>query len=174
MNEFPSAPELKPAPQSENGQSAPPRSTRPSSDGAVRTDMSYEANKLLYTGLTVLAVLLAAQWWVSHAEMSSLRAEVARRLQSADVSNTETKLQVKTTHDIARELQSKVSVLESKQAEAQSQQLALDALYQELSRNRDDWALAEIEQVLSTASQQLQRTRCLDRFAKRGCAFVAF
>jgi uroporphyrin-3 C-methyltransferase len=55
-----------------------------------------------------------------------------------------------------RELQAKVNVLESKQAEAQNQQLALEQMYQELSRNRDDWALAEIEQVLSTASQQLQ------------------
>ena len=49
-----------------------------------------------------------------------------------------------------------MSVLEGKQVENQSQQLALEQLYQELSRNRDDWALAEIEQVLSTASQQLQ------------------
>jgi len=40
--------------------------------------------------------------------------------------------------------------------EGQSQQVALEQMYQELSRNRDDWALAEIEQVLSTASQQLQ------------------
>jgi uroporphyrin-3 C-methyltransferase/uroporphyrinogen III methyltransferase/synthase len=55
-----------------------------------------------------------------------------------------------------KELQAKVNVLEGKQVEAQSQQLALEHLYQELSRNRDDWALAEIEQVLSTASQQLQ------------------
>ena len=44
----------------------------------------------------------------------------------------------------------------SKQTEAQSQQLALEQLYQDLSKNRDDWTLAEIEQVLSTASQQLQ------------------
>ncbi len=54
------------------------------------------------------------------------------------------------------ELQAKVNVLESKQIEAQSQQLALEQLYQDLFKRRDDWALAEIEQVLSTASQQLQ------------------
>ena len=35
-------------------------------------------------------------------------------------------------------------------------QLALEALYQDLSRNRDEWQLAEIEQVLAIASQQLQ------------------
>jgi uroporphyrin-3 C-methyltransferase len=58
--------------------------------------------------------------------------------------------------DQSKELQLKVGVLESRQLEAQSQQLALEQLYQDLSKNRDEWALAEIEQVLSTASQQLQ------------------
>ena len=47
-------------------------------------------------------------------------------------------------------------MLEAKQVESQGQQLALEQLYQDLAKNRDDWALAEIEQVLSTASQQLQ------------------
>jgi uroporphyrin-3 C-methyltransferase len=41
-------------------------------------------------------------------------------------------------------------------AESQSQQVALEALYQELSRNRDEWQLAEVEQVLAIAQQQLQ------------------
>jgi uroporphyrin-3 C-methyltransferase/uroporphyrinogen III methyltransferase/synthase len=49
-----------------------------------------------------------------------------------------------------------VAVLDAKQIESQGQQLALEQLYQDLAKNRDDWALAEIEQVLSTASQQLQ------------------
>jgi uroporphyrin-3 C-methyltransferase/uroporphyrinogen III methyltransferase/synthase len=56
----------------------------------------------------------------------------------------------------SKELQVKVGVLESRQQEAQSQQAALEQLYQDLSKNRDEWALSEIEQVLSTASQQLQ------------------
>jgi len=58
--------------------------------------------------------------------------------------------------ETSKELQAKVSQLEGKQVEAQSQQLALEQLYQDLSKNRDEWALTEIEQVLSTASQQLQ------------------
>jgi len=47
-------------------------------------------------------------------------------------------------------------MLENKIAESQSQQVALEALYQELSRSRDEWALAEIEQMLTVAAQQLQ------------------
>jgi len=151
MSELPTFSESNPQ------QAAPPQgpSTAPKSDMPRRAS-HYIENRLLYAALIVLALLLAAQWWVSHAEIRSLRKEVANRLQIGDVTNTETKVLVRATQENTRELQAKVTLLEGKQAEAQSQQLALDQLYQELSRNRDDWALAEIEQVLSTANQQLQ------------------
>jgi uroporphyrin-3 C-methyltransferase/uroporphyrinogen III methyltransferase/synthase len=128
-------------------------------DPALRVRPTVEPrarNALIYVALAVLALLLLAQWWYSHRDMSSLREEVAQRLKSDESTNTEMKVLVRSVQDNTKELQSKVSVLEGKQIEAQSQQLALEQLYQELSRNRDDWALAEIEQVLSTASQQLQ------------------
>jgi uroporphyrin-3 C-methyltransferase/uroporphyrinogen III methyltransferase/synthase len=118
--------------------------------------MSQSLQKPLTLAVVVLAALLAGQWWTSRSEISALREEMARRLQSGDISNTETKLLAKTVLEGNKELQAKVSVLENKQTEAQSQQLALEQLYQDLSKNRDEWALAEIEQVLSTASQQLQ------------------
>ncbi|MFT5533685.1 MAG: uroporphyrin-3 C-methyltransferase [Burkholderiaceae bacterium] len=111
---------------------------------------------LLYALIALVAVLLVAQWWSWRSEMHILRTEAAQRLQAGDNSNSETKGIVKSLQDGTRELQSKVGVLESRQSEAQSQQLSLEQLYQDLSKNRDDWALAEIEQVLSTASQQLQ------------------
>ncbi|MES2039413.1 MAG: uroporphyrinogen-III C-methyltransferase [Pseudomonadota bacterium] len=104
----------------------------------------------------VLAVLLAANWWSSQNQISGLREEVAKRLQTADTNSSETKVLARNVQANAKEIQSKVILLEGKQSEAQSQQLALEQLYQDLSKNRDDWALAEIEQVLATASQQLQ------------------
>lgn len=110
----------------------------------------------LVIAVVVLGVLLAAQTWSSHHQVRKLREEMARRLQQGDVVNTETGKVVRSVQDGTRELQIKVGMLESKQVEAQSQQLALEQLYQDLSKNRDEWALAEIEQVLSTASQQLQ------------------
>jgi uroporphyrin-3 C-methyltransferase len=60
------------------------------------------------------------------------------------------------SQEAQREAQVKIGQLEARLAESQSQQLALEALYHELSRNRDEWQLAEIEQVLAIASQQLQ------------------
>jgi uroporphyrin-3 C-methyltransferase/uroporphyrinogen III methyltransferase/synthase len=101
--------------------------------------------RLGYLLLAVLALLLALLWWTSRSEVRTLRREMAQRLQTGDSIATEGRTIAKSVQDDVREM-----------VEGQSQQLALEQLYQELSRNRDDWALAEIEQVLSTASQQLQ------------------
>jgi len=113
-------------------------------------------NQPAYVLSGILAVLLATTWGYSHTQIGNLREELARRLQSSDNTSSETKVLAKGAQETVKELQAKVTLLEGKQTEAASQQLALEQLYQDLSRNRDDWALAEIEQVLSTASQQLQ------------------
>ena len=115
---------------------------------------SKEFNLKLIVGL--LAFLLGLQWWSARNDISDLRRELAQRLQSGDNMNIQTKLIANRVDDELKLMQGKVAVLEAKQVESQGQQLALEQLYQDLAKNRDDWALAEIEQVLSTASQQLQ------------------
>ena len=112
--------------------------------------------RLIYLLVGALAVLLALQWWSTRTEIRNLRRDMAQRIQSGESVSAESRNIAKSVQDDVKDLQSKVSVLENKQVEGQSQQVALEQMYQELSRNRDDWALAEIEQVLSTASQQLQ------------------
>jgi uroporphyrin-3 C-methyltransferase len=103
-----------------------------------------------------LAVLLAVQTFSSHSRINSLRQDMARSLQKGNAVNAETAALARDVADQSKELQIKVGVLESRQSEAQSQQVALEQLYKDLSQNRDEWALSEIEQVLATASQQLQ------------------
>jgi len=110
----------------------------------------------LQLAIGTLALLLVAQWWNTTNQINQLREELARRLQVVDVSSLEIRSLSRLMQDANKDLQVKVGVLESKQAESQSHELALQQLYQDLSKNRDDWALSEIEQVLSTASQQLQ------------------
>ena len=112
--------------------------------------------KPLPLAVLVLAVLLAAQAWSSHNRVTKLRADMARSLQKSEAIAADTANLAREVAEQSRHLQVKVGVLESRQQEAQSQQLALEQLYQDLSKNRDEWALSEIEQVLSTASQQLQ------------------
>lgn len=153
MNELPSSTssETSPRPGSQPGAASAPAGVPPAA-AASRTSLQ----RLLPFALLVLAVLLAAQWWTTRKELHSLRNTLAQRLQSGETLNTETRLLAKSAQETSKELQAKVNVLENKQTEAQSQQVALEQMYQELSHNRDEWALSEIEQVLSTASQQLQ------------------
>ena len=54
-----------------------------------------------------------------------------------------------------REAQAKVTLLEARVSESQTQQASLEALYRELAPSRDEVALNEVEQVLMLASQQL-------------------
>lgn len=146
MNELPSS--------SDTDRAAPPNP--PLSPRPYFQNDNDKSRRLIYAAIGALALLLAAEWWSSQREIHSLREEMAQRLKSGETSSTETRIIARSVQEGMKELQAKINVLEGKQTEAQSQQLALEQLYQELSRSRDDWALAEIEQVLSTASQQLQ------------------
>jgi len=145
MNELPNNPDQTPS-TSLAVQKAPMRT-----GGLLQT-----LQRPLPLALTVLAVLLAVQTVSSHSRINSLRRDMAQSLQKGNAVNAETAALAREVSDTAKELQIKVGVLESRQSEAQTQQLALEQLYQDLSKNRDEWALSEVEQVLSTASQQLQ------------------
>ena len=133
MNELPPSSDNTPRPNP-----VPQQAESPVVSPAARRGPARLGQGLIYLVLIVLALLLAAEWWKSRTDISTLRKEVAQRLQSGDSVNTETKVLVKSMQDGMKELQAKVNVLESRQVEAQSQQLALEQLYQDLSKNRDD------------------------------------
>jgi uroporphyrin-3 C-methyltransferase/uroporphyrinogen III methyltransferase/synthase len=165
MNDLPTIPDAaaQPSAAAETPAQPAPAATAPALAAAASAPAATAApavtdnlQRPLTIAVVVLAILLGAQTWSSHSQMRNLREEMARRLQKGDASNTETGTLARSVQESAKELQIKVGVLEGRQQEAQSQQLALEQLYQDLSKNRDEWALAEIEQVLSTASQQLQ------------------
>src|ERR671923_128370 len=104
-----------------------------------------------------LAVGVATLFWLdARSRIAATQEELARRLRDIEHDAREARSIARISQDSAREAQVKVAQLEARLAESQSQQLALEALYQEMSRNRDEWQLAEIEQVLAIASQQLQ------------------
>ena len=96
------------------------------------------------------------QWYDTRSQIGAIREELGQRLRASDSAAGESLLLAKQAQEAVREAQAKLTVLENKIAESQSQQVALEALYQELSRSRDEWALAEIEQIVTVASQQLQ------------------
>jgi uroporphyrin-3 C-methyltransferase len=114
--------------------------------------------------LAVIAVVLAAglaalSWLDARHRIATTQEELAHRLREIESDAREARSIARQGQEALRESQARLAQLEGKLAESQSQQLSLEALYQELSRNRDEWQLAEIEQVLAIASQQLQLAR---------------
>ena len=111
-------------------------------------------------GLALFALLALAliglSWLDSRNRIGATQEELARRLRDIEAESRDARSISRQTQEVAREVTSKLTLMESRLSESQSQQVALEALYQELSRNRDEWQLAEIEQVLAIASQQLQ------------------
>lgn len=108
-------------------------------------------------GLSSLAVLIVlAMAWFNSGRIEDTRAETARRLADSDTAQREAWVLTRQNRETLDALQTKVGVLEARLAEMQGQQLALETMYQELSRVRDDRLLAEIEQAVSIAAQQLQ------------------
>src|SRR5258706_10232079 len=114
--------------------------------------------------LAVIVVVLAAglaalSWLDARHRIATTQEELARRLREIESDAREARSVARQSQEALRESQSRLAQIEGRVAESQSQSLALEALYQELSRNRDEWQLAEIEQVLAIASQQLQLAR---------------
>ncbi len=106
--------------------------------------------------LAALAAIVAWQWLDSRNQIAGLREELAIRLRDAGSDSRDARLGARAAQEAVREAQVKLSQLEAKLLESQNQQVALEALYQELSRSRDESILAEIDQILTIASQQLQ------------------
>jgi uroporphyrin-3 C-methyltransferase/uroporphyrinogen III methyltransferase/synthase len=156
MNDTPNIPEQPPEAPTNPPAPKADTSKAPAAPHALDGGLLQAVQRPLPAAVIVLAVLLAAQAWSSHSRINSLRADMARSLQKGNATAAETAALARDVAEQSKTLQVKVGVLESRQSEAQSQQLALEQMYQDLSKNRDEWALAEIEQVLSTASQQLQ------------------
>src|SRR4051812_14722454 len=105
----------------------------------------------------VLAVAIATLFWLdARSRIAATQDELARRLRDIEANARDARSDARQAQEALREAGARIAQVEARLAESQSQQLALEALYQELSRNRDEWQLAEIEQVLAIASQQLQ------------------
>lgn len=106
--------------------------------------------------LAVVLVVFLWQWFDTHLQINNMQQELARRLAEMDGNNKANQVLMTQVKESMRELSVKVGVLEAHSAEAQNQRAALESLYQDLSGSRDETVLAEVEQMLMIAGQQLQ------------------
>jgi len=113
---------------------------------------------VLWLAILALAGVAVLSWlaWQSGQRVESTRQELSRRLTDSVAAQHEALAHAKQNREALDALQAKVGAYEAQLAEMQSQQIALQSMYQDLSRVRDDRLLAEIEQDVSIAAQQLQ------------------
>ncbi|MEO8007310.1 MAG: uroporphyrinogen-III C-methyltransferase [Betaproteobacteria bacterium] len=112
---------------------------------------------LLALLLALIAVAIAGwQWFESRRSIGIFEQEVARRLSEVDALNRESRMLAAQSRENTSDVSVRLGQLETRIYEIQNQRLALESLYRDLSGSRDEWTLAQVEQVLLIANQQLQ------------------
>ncbi len=104
----------------------------------------------------IALALLGWQWMETRGRLAELQEELARRLSEGDSVAREALVLTRKNQENLQDLQNKLGVLDARFSETQGQQMALEAMYQEFSRTRDDRVLSEVEQAVTIAAQQLQ------------------
>ena len=125
----------------------PPRARRVPQDGAARA----------LAGAALVGALLIA--WVAldaRRSVAALEASAGTRLAELGADAAQARTQLAQAQVALKEAQARIAELEGRVADTQEQRVALEEMYRELSRSADDRLLAEIEQMLVVASQQLQ------------------
>ena len=136
-----------------------PPETTPVAPAPVLAPASSRFQALPLVALLIATLALAAAAWSwsdSRERIRDLKTELGRRLADSGKDVSETRLLARNADDAMRQVSEKVARIDAQMVTSQQQQQALESLYKDLAQGRDQWTLAEIEQVLLTAAQQLQ------------------
>ena len=106
--------------------------------------------------VVVLAILAGGYaWYDQRRTTQTLQGEVAQRLAVADAAAAQARTRESDLANELRDAQARLSLIDARISEFQSQQAALEALYRDLAPSRDELSLSEVEQILVLAGQQL-------------------
>ncbi|WP_244814061.1 fused uroporphyrinogen-III synthase HemD/membrane protein HemX [Caballeronia sp. Lep1P3] len=113
---------------------------------------------LLWFVVVILAVAAGAGGYALNRKLDRNGQELTQRVARADAQNADLRAKADQAASATTALSTQIIQLQGKLADAEAHSQALQQQYQDLASNRDDWTLAEVEQILSSASQQLQLT----------------
>ncbi len=126
----------------------------------ARADARDSHGSRVVPALLVLCLIgvgvLGWQWWDMRSTLATTQDELTRRLSESDDAARTARAGVNQVQDNVITLQGKIGLLEAKSEETRGQAAALDSLYQEFSRSRDDRLMAEVDQAVGIAGQQLE------------------
>src|SRR5471032_2397394 len=113
---------------------------------------------LLWLVLLIVVVVAGVGGFMLNRKFDQRDAQLAQRLQASDTQTAALSAQADQAASSVSAINTQIIQFQGKLTDAQAQIQALQQQYQDLASNRDDWTLAEVEQILSSASQQLQLT----------------
>jgi uroporphyrinogen III methyltransferase/synthase len=113
---------------------------------------------LLWLVLLIVVVVAGVGGFMLNRKFDQRDAQFAQRLQANDTQTAALSAQADQAASSVSAINTQIIQFQGKLTDAQAQSQALQQQYQDLASNRDDWTLAEVEQILSSASQQLQLT----------------
>ncbi len=115
----------------------------------------------VWLAVAVLLLLLALVAWWLDGRLYATQAEIARRLQNADTASIEARTIAKQSAETSRELMARVAVLESREQDLVAQRQALQQIYQDFAKSRDDAFLGQTAELIALAQQQAELTGSL-------------
>jgi uroporphyrin-III C-methyltransferase len=137
--------------------SAPADAAAPTPADASAHDARPRARGAWFAVLLALiaAGMAAGVWFDARKRLETSTEALAQRVQALEAQQQKLRTLAQEAQQSALSLQGKVSTLEVHIADAQGQRAAIETLYKELSRNRNEWRIAEVEQMVDIAAQQL-------------------
>ncbi|WP_233862627.1 fused uroporphyrinogen-III synthase HemD/membrane protein HemX [Paraburkholderia adhaesiva] len=129
---------------------AAPATSRPERRGA--------SIALLWLVVVLVAGGAGVGGYVLNRKLDRVDQQLVQRQQAADQQAAALRARTDQVVEGTQQLDKQITQLEGKIADAQTSQQALAQQYADLSKSRDDWTLAEVGQMLASASDQLQLT----------------
>ncbi len=115
---------------------------------------------LVATGTLLLVIIalftLAWQWLNTRHKFNEVEKSLSQKLEAYQALNQQSLALAKQAEERSTQANARVVILEQKLAESRDQQEVLQTLYNQLAENRESSAVAEVEQLLNIANQQLQ------------------
>ena len=129
---------------------SPPRTARGPAGASDRG-----ARWAVAVALAAAAVAIGFAWNAQQA-LSSLSESAGGKLAELGAEFAQSKAALAQAQAALKDAQARIAEIESRVTDAQESRVAVEEMYRELSRSADDRMLAEVEQLLILASQQLQ------------------
>ncbi len=119
-----------------------------------------QPSSLLATSALILAlialIVLSWQWLNTRQRFTQLEQVLTMRLEQYNLNNQQSLAVSKLADERSIEASARIAMLEQKLDESRNQQEALQTLYYELANTREERLMAEVEQLMTIANQQLQ------------------